>query len=539
MNTKSKKIVFAALAATLLAAGPAPAQDHPELELAGYVPPGALVYAEAADLGGDLAAFLESEFAARLPKTRAFKDFTTTKLYNKLADRIGDLESATGFGLTLESARQIAGSRAALALYDIGELRMLFLTRIPADKLAAAELWKMRDSFDQRRAGDQAYYVKEDPDGRVSLAFAVSGSLLLAGTDLIRFEEALALIGGGEGGGLAADERFSAALPEAFQPGCIALYLDMEKIVLTSYFRVYWVWGNQADLADLLSAAISVGLRDGAIVESRWIRQKSSLPAALQGAGKLAAALPAGADAYEYRALAEGADPGEALAGELYESADESLAADLSAALESAGPVEMAVAVSSEFGQAEVFLSVAKTVALRLRDPGALDRSRLESALASFQARRLLPEGQAEFEFADSGGARALRMPLFEDSAPAYAIRDDVLVITNKSSELTQAAGGSEALRDGILAEAPGASRLAALDAAAARETLTKHFKIVAQRNNWDSSANAAFFWRNASSLLGSLDFVDRVEIVERPEGGMRKTELRYVLEEKQGGSRK
>jgi hypothetical protein len=516
---------IAAAAVTLAAAPPLTLQDSPEF--AKSVPPDALVYLEVSDFSGRLQQFLQTEFAKKFPETRAFKDFTTTKLYNKLSDRIAELEQATGFGLSLERISELAGGRSAFALYDVGELKFVFLTRMPFEKAAATALWDLRSQFEERVVEGVNYYFKEDPDGRTALMFAIVGDTLIAGTDLQRFEASLKLLKGG-GDSLAASEAFSGALPPDFKFNDAFLFLDQEKVAETPHFRSYWIYGNQEELRRINRAVINLRFDANGIAETRWFTTAEAGLPEMKSAQALAGALPPAREIYAFSSIGAGNDFSALLAGELYEDAGEGFAKTLAQALNAAGPQEYGLAVGTAFDQDKFFFTVDKTFAIELANPGKLDRNELERALAGHLEEKLLaPGGQATFKFIDRGGLRTLDVPLFEGSAPGYRLDGSLLVITNDAAAFSAAHTG-KIVPSTILEGRSGVRSLLAIDTVGAGEWLSAYFKIVSQRDNWSSSDDAVFFWRNAVSLFDSLDFLKAVTVVRSIEAGKEKEEVSY-----------
>ena len=521
--------LVASVALLVLFCAVLPAQEG--LELASTVPPDPLVYLEVRDFGGGLQKLLESDFAEALPNTRAFKDFTKTKLFNKLADRINELQEVTGFGLTVDRAREVAGERAAFALYDIGELRFVFVTRISSELLADTALWRMRERFEERRLGELTYFVKEDPNGRVSLMFTSVDDTLVVGTDFNRFEECLALLEGG-GESLASSDRFKAAFPEDFDFEDAALFLDQERIAATPYFRAYWVFGNQADLTGIKRVVISLRFGDDGISESRWLTtDNSSQDQPIENAADLAGVIPHGADFYLYADARRDDDFGGSVANELFEDSDEEIDEGLNKAFAHAQPQAYCLAIGASYDDDRFFLTVTKTLVIRLESPDALNRQELERALAGVFERKLLHPGQGEFTFADRGGLRIPVVPLFKDSLPAYTLRGNLLLISNDAAYLESALeAGPDTAQEEFVKRFKNPLQLFHMNAAAARENLTAYLKVVAQRDNWRSSSNAVFFWRNVVSLLNSLEFVDAIEFSRGSEGQFVVEKVSYLF---------
>ena len=518
---------LAVLAMLAAFAAPSPLAAQDELELASAVPPGALVYLEVRDLGGRLQQFLGTDFAKGFAKNRVFKDFSTSKLYNKLADRISEMEEATGFGLSLERLGEVAGGRSAFALYDIGELQFLFLSKMPLEKLAASALWDLRSSFEERQVEGRHYYFKADPDGRTALMFAVVGDTLIAGTDLMRFEAALGLLEK-EGNSLAAEAKFAQAFPAGFELEDAALYIDQETISATPHFRSYWIFGNQEELSRVKRVAIGMRFGDNGIVESRWLTAEAMPSRALGDPADVLAALPRGRSIYYLGSTAIPEVLGAEIATELFEVTGEGLAVGLGAVMAQVAPADYAVAIGARFDEDEFFLTVDKTFVVRLENPRALDRNSLERTLAGYFEAKLLQQGQVELQFVERSGMRVLDLPLFDGAVPGYKLDGDLLTITNDAAAYATPAQGSLDELPEAIGSADGARSLLWIDTNMSAGHIKAFFKIISQRDNWRYSSDAAFFWRNAVALLDSIGFVDRITLLRSMDGEMEKETVFY-----------
>lgn len=513
---KNANFVLAILAVALVAVAPLPQQ--PAVELARFLPPGAVAYAETGDLTGLLAAVLDSGPASALPKSRAWADFTVSKLYNKITDRIDTLEQATGFGLTLENLREAAGGPSAIALYDIGELRFVFLTRLPMAKVAATSLWDLRTSFDERRTDSgQQYYVKEDEIGRVALAFAVSGDLFIVGTDVPQFEQTLALVKG-SGASLAADERFSEAFTGMTAEGNLTVYLDQEAIAATPYFRSYWIFGNTADLAPIRRVGIIAAIEAGGISEHRRLVREGAASSA-GDTSALVAALPGGA--YLECGTLAGAGGLVPIVKGLFAGIEDADATAIAAALTPASGDTYALTWGINPGTAPLAKNIEAAVAIRLAKPAALDRRALEAAIARSWEKRLLYAGQGSFTFVDRAGARTLNLPLFEDSAPAWKLGGDVLVLAGSNRFLA----APPAVPGAFSAAAQGSSFALRFTAGPALKEAADYLRLLAARTNWQSENNGEFWSLNLPSVFGMFAGMEEMTLV-RTSGADAETEV-------------
>ena len=505
-NIKKTFVLFSTLGLLLLTM-PETEVLADEAELAAYVPADALVYLEVKDLAAVLDGLVSSSFSENFLKSQVFEEFTLSKLANKLADRMRALEEATGYGVSVKNLQAIAGSRTAFALYDIGELRFLFLTKIPAEKVLASSLWNLRDSFEIRRVedSDTEYFVKEDSYGQVSLAFTLVGDTLLVGTDVLRFENALMLLKNG-GSSLAGSEKFETAFDGAAEYDDVLLYLDQQRIGASTYFRSYWIYGNQEELEDIESVGISVSLSDDEIREVRRIH-RGRLPNKLSSDVSSLARLLPDSEYTEYGSVAGSADALKSLLGGFLPANDKTHLDNFVETISLAAPRDYGLAVS--LGDSKGFhQDVHRVVAFRLENGSSFNRSSFESVLSNAYAESLLADGIGELKFVDRSGARILDIPLFETSAPAYRLTDDVLLISESQALLTQNTATSQFPdeRDSLFS----ALRM---DVAGTFGKTGNLLGAVSGGNAWNSTSNASFFGSNIPALFGILGDIEELTV--------------------------
>jgi len=389
-------------------------------DLADYLPADAIAYLETGDLQSMLQQLDSSGFLASYTSTEAYKMFSNSKLALKLTDRLRALEENTGFGLNYDRLKNLAGSESALAIYDIGELRMTFITRLGQERVSQSSLWPLRESFDTRKSDQDGteYYVKEDPYGRASLAFAFIHDLLIISTDIIRFEQTLELISGGTST-LRQDEAYAAASARWQGDGLLRLYLNQESIRETPYFSSYWVYGNQSSLENINWAAIEVVVQDDRLVERRHLNTGSELNTVDQswvnGLGRSPILLSVGELS---------ADKAETALLPVFSGSLSSSRKALTAALQGASPKSLATIIERPASQA-----LAVTYAIQLGNPEAFDTAAFENAMAEAMKKALLPNFARAPEFVDMGEYRTLELPLLEEQLPAYRLDGEVLLI--------------------------------------------------------------------------------------------------------------
>ena len=72
----------------------------------------------------------------------------------------------------------VAGKNAAIAIYDIGALEFLYVTRIESSAALQSLLLQRRSSYESRSSGGRPYHVRRQ--GRRTAAFAFTDGLLLS-----------------------------------------------------------------------------------------------------------------------------------------------------------------------------------------------------------------------------------------------------------------------------------------------------------------------------------------------------------------------
>src|SRR5260370_16598966 len=76
----------------------------------------------------------------------------------------------------------IGGGQSALAIYDIGKLELLYITRLASAKAIETALWKTRTSYETRNSAGVTYYLRVDKASKRVAPFATTDGLLILGT---------------------------------------------------------------------------------------------------------------------------------------------------------------------------------------------------------------------------------------------------------------------------------------------------------------------------------------------------------------------
>jgi hypothetical protein len=247
-------------------------------QLAEIAPGNALVWVEAKDLKAMVAGWDGS------PEKKTWLESSTYQSYlrSKLALRLAEVQKAYADGIGVnpgyELLTNLAGSESGVAVYDVGKLELLFLTRLPAASIGQTLLMQGRAKFQARNAGGQPYYVKSTSDGTV--AFAAVGDLLLAGSREDLVAGALQLLAGQQRPSIRQERWFSDALAKA-SPGApdVRMLINVERTVKTAHFRSYWIQQNITDLGQYYAAISDLRMDSPAWTEQRVLLRREPVAA--------------------------------------------------------------------------------------------------------------------------------------------------------------------------------------------------------------------------------------------------------------------
>jgi hypothetical protein len=261
-----RAIVTAVLAAGLLgvswAAYRVAVPQAPDPELSRFIPSGALLYLQAKDFSALLSEWDQSQEKGNWLASKNYDVFSRSRLFLRLKDAGGEFSTAAGLPANADLLRQVAGHQSALAIYDIGKLQFLYITRLRSPDFARSALWQTRSSFEVRTAGNLPYFFRRDPDSGRETAFAVTGDYLLLATREDLMARSLELLAGGKDPSLAEEAWMSRCFALAGAAGDLRMILNLDKIVPSPYFRSYWLPQNITDMSHY-SAAISDLTREG------------------------------------------------------------------------------------------------------------------------------------------------------------------------------------------------------------------------------------------------------------------------------------
>lgn len=246
-----------AVAQILTPSTPAPSQLFPQ---------GALVYWETTNLKDFLVWWKNSDIKKDWEKSTNYRVFENSRLYLRLKERVSDFEKDK-YQFSLDNLIKLAGKRSAVAIYDIGELKILAVTETPLADAALNELWISRNKFTEKKFNNQVYYA-EPQEGK--LVFAYAKPFFVVSTESGLLEQFLTNVNATDQQlTLGQSEKFKACYPQNGTASLFSIFVDQESLNQNRYFKKYWIHQNVKDLTAIRSAWIDFVAEPSGLSEQR------------------------------------------------------------------------------------------------------------------------------------------------------------------------------------------------------------------------------------------------------------------------------
>ncbi|HJU54621.1 MAG TPA: hypothetical protein VJ715_08625 [Pyrinomonadaceae bacterium] len=283
--------------------------------LASDVPRGALLYAQFSDLPALVKRWDESKLKERYLASTNFQQFQSRHLALKLIERWEEFNSAVGFPLDALTISEATEKSAALAVYDVGRLEMVFVAPVGEEKLAAAKFFGSADQFEETELPDGTVYYSravEADRGRREQKFCFAsarGRLVLATSEPLLLRT-LANINGNRTRDRLSDDPSFKNLTAGAAPHFLTVWMDQAKLNGDWYFKQYWIMRNVGELKNIRACLLDLELQDG-----RWVERREFLlagPAEVKSAAvpaevarRILKFIPGDAPYFKLRALDE------------------------------------------------------------------------------------------------------------------------------------------------------------------------------------------------------------------------------------------
>lgn len=274
---------FALLLAVLAACGMATwgifqttlAPPHPLDQL---MPQGALLYIEAKDFAGLLKDWNNSQEQAAWLKSDDYRVFSNSRLFLRLTKASDEFAAAAGLHPNGKFLAEAAGTQSAIAIYDIGNLEFLYVSRLSSGDFTQSSLWQQRNKFQSRAAAGKPFFVRKDEESGRVVAFAVADNYLVLGTREDLVAGSLELLAGAQQRNLQQEGWYAQAVSAAAStPGDLRMVLHLEKIAVTPHFRTYWIQQNITEMQGYAGGVCDL-FREGPVYrEERVLSPKTSV----------------------------------------------------------------------------------------------------------------------------------------------------------------------------------------------------------------------------------------------------------------------
>ena len=257
------------------------------------MPDGALLFLQSSDFGGLLKSWNDSAEKRAWLQGGNYQAFSRSRLFERLSQAGDEYSAAAGIVAGNGLLSSIAGRQSGLALYDIGALEFVYVTRMDQSTAQSTPLWQARDKFESRKEGEADFYVHQDAQsGRVA-AFAIRNGWLVLGTRADLVAGVLDRLQGVSTHSLPDEAWYADAVQQSGRSADdLRMVLNLEKIVPSPYFRSYWVQRNITEMKQYRSALSDLHRAAEVYREDRVLLRKTATAATTSDVQSLAQLAP-------------------------------------------------------------------------------------------------------------------------------------------------------------------------------------------------------------------------------------------------------
>lgn len=308
-------VSFVALA-SLLAYAKATRTERNAYAPADDCPRGALVYAQASDLPALLRLWDDSKLKERYMASTNFQQFRNGHVALKLVQRFKEFDDALGFTLDAGALADATEKKAAVAVYDIGRMELVFVAPVGEEKALAARFFQDADRFEKAELPDGTVYYSSNVEAdrgrqkqKILFAFVKGRFVLATGEQLML--RALANVNGRSRADRLSDEPSFRTLSGEVSPHFATVWVDQSKLNGDYYFKHYWAMGDAARPLGMRAGIFDFEMREGSWLEHREYlvqnsKQRRSTALSTQDLQDFGATIPSEATYAGLRVLGDG-----------------------------------------------------------------------------------------------------------------------------------------------------------------------------------------------------------------------------------------
>ena len=245
-----------------------------EYGLANDLPRGAVVYAQFANLPALLDQWDHSQLKDRYLNSTNYKQLQHRHLLLKLISRWEEFNNALGFQLDISTITGAAETKAAVAVYDIGQLDLVFIAPLSEEKTALTQFFNNKNQFEEIETPGGAIYYRQAVEadrGRQKqvLAFAtLNGRFILSSNESLLLRTIANINRQNSKDTLAADPAFT-NLSHKLKPHFVTVWVDQAKLNHDYYFKHYWLPQNADQLQGIRAGMFDLEQQKGSWIEHR------------------------------------------------------------------------------------------------------------------------------------------------------------------------------------------------------------------------------------------------------------------------------
>ncbi len=218
-------------------------------DLARYVPEGSLLILETQNFSSLLNDWNSSGEKAAWLVSDNYSSFSRSKLFLRLQEAQAEFAAAAGLPADMPLVDSVAGQESTLAVYDIGSLQFLYISRLSSAKAMESALWRTRANFEPRNAGGRPYFIRADTASQREVGFATTDDYLFLATSGDLLAGALRLLSGEQRAAVTAEPWYADASASRSERGELRMVMNLERLVRTPHFRSYWIQQNVSEVA--------------------------------------------------------------------------------------------------------------------------------------------------------------------------------------------------------------------------------------------------------------------------------------------------